>query len=58
MLVQMPCLHLGRSVRPASFRLAAVPCLKSRVLWCETQLFALQYAACWDVICGMLQDGF
>ena len=58
MFAQMACLHLGRSVRPVSFRQAAVPCLTCRILWCETRLFAMQYAAYWNVICRILQDVF
>lgn len=45
MFAQMACLHLGRSVRPASFRQAAMPYLTCRILWYETRLFTLQYAA-------------
>lgn len=58
MFTQMACPHLGRSVRSASFRRGAAPCLTCRILWCETRLFALQYAAYWNVICRILQDVF
>lgn len=58
MFAQMACPHLGRSVRSASFRRGAVPCLICRILWCETRLFALQYAAYLNVICRILQDVF
>lgn len=58
MFTQMACPHLGRSVRSASFRRGAAPCLTCRILWYETRLFAMQYAAYWNVICRILQDVF